>query len=158
MLTLIMTFAHVVAPKKAILSDLKSSKATKARRGEATGPLRLEHAFSSFFLHCGHQSWTHSRGWRSWFEGLRNFVFGCAVTSWTQGWSEEMSDGPRDEEDGSGGTKEAGTFQTHGDSAQDASPLCRCWFSLIDLLTVPVCFIHWYQFKAFGLIYLLSLG
>ena len=28
-----MTFAHVVAPKKAILSDLKSSKATKARRG-----------------------------------------------------------------------------------------------------------------------------
>ena len=40
MLTLIMTFAHVVAPKKAILSDLKSSKATKARRGEATGPLR----------------------------------------------------------------------------------------------------------------------
>ena len=111
-----------------------------------------------FFLHCGHQSWTHSRGWRSWFEGLRNFVFGCAVTSWTQAWSEEMSDGPRDEEDGSGGTKEAETFQTHGDSAQDASPLCRCWFSLIDLLTVPVCFIHWYQFKAFGLIYSLSLG
>ena len=49
-----------------------------------------------------------------------------------------MSDGPRDEEDGSGGTKEAGTFQTHGDSAQDASPLCRCWLSLIDLLTVVI--------------------
>ena len=49
-----------------------------------------------------------------------------------------MSDEPRDEEDGSGGTKEAGTFQTRGDSAQDASPLCRCWFSLIDLLTVVI--------------------
>ena len=49
-----------------------------------------------------------------------------------------MSDGPRDEEDGSGGTKEAGTFQTHGDSAQVTSPLCRCWFSLIDLLTVVI--------------------
>ena len=49
-----------------------------------------------------------------------------------------MSDGPRDEEDGSGGTKEAETFQTHGDSAQDASPLCRCWLSLIDLLTVVI--------------------
>ena len=44
-----------------------------------------------------------------------------------------MSDEPRDEEDGSGGTKEAGTFQTRGDSAQDASPLCRCWYSLILL-------------------------
>ena len=32
-----------------------------------------------------------------------------------------MSDGPRDEEDRSGGTKEAGTFQKRGDSAQDAA-------------------------------------
>ena len=34
-----------------------------------------------------------------------------------------MSDGPRGEEGGSGGTEEAGTFQTHGDSAQDANRL-----------------------------------
>ena len=34
-----------------------------------------------------------------------------------------MSDGPRGEEGGSGGTEEAGTFQTRGDSAQDANRL-----------------------------------
>ena len=36
-----------------------------------------------------------------------------------------MSDGPRGDEGGSGGTEEAGTFQTRGDSAQDANRLCR---------------------------------
>ena len=39
---------------------------------------------------------------------------------------------PRGEEGGSGGTEEAGTSQTRGDSAQDASPLCRCWFRRIS--------------------------
>ena len=62
--------------------------------------------------------------WRS-----QNFFSECAVTSpRTKAWSEGMSDGPRGEEGGSGGTEEAGTFQTHGHSAQNASPLCRCWF------------------------------
>ena len=32
-----------------------------------------------------------------------------------------MSDGPRGEEGRSGGIEEAGTFQTRGDSAQDAA-------------------------------------
>ena len=30
---------------------------------------------SVVFLHCGNQSWTHPRGWRSWFGDLRTFFF-----------------------------------------------------------------------------------
>ena len=60
-----MTFAHVVAPKRALFSDLKSSKLTKAGRGGSKKSRFMKllgrwgrNTPSVDFLHRGHQSWT----------------------------------------------------------------------------------------------------
>ena len=52
-----------------------------------------------------------------------------------------MSDGPRGEEGGSGGTEEAGTFQTRSDSAQDANRLCRWTDFIINLSPQSLCLV-----------------
>ena len=71
-----MTFPNVVAPKRAVFSDLKSSKATKAGRGSSRKNRFMKllgrwgkNTPSVDFLHCEHQSLTHPRGWRTWSSG-----------------------------------------------------------------------------------------
>ena len=140
-----MTFAHVVAPKKAILSDLKSSKATKARRGgsEKSHFMKLLGRWGRntpsvvFFALRAPELNSFQRlkilVWRSQkfcFRMRRNFSDTSLI--WrdvrrASRWRRQIR-----RYKGSWDFPEARRFSPR------CSPLCRCWFSLIDLLTVVI--------------------